>query len=158
GSIEAGAKLADIDGDRVRDVVVGTSDGLLHVYSMGTGLPVEAPGFPVSTRLVDGLNDQLTTEPTVPSYLAATVYARGGIDKSIAREAIASSPAIADVNGDGENEIAFTTWAGTIHLVDATGAPMPGWPKRLPLVPSCPLDPSRPAPGACMDATHVFAR
>ena len=160
-SIEGGAKLADIDGDHVRDVVVGTSDGLLHVLTLRSGLPVEAPGFPFATLPIDGLNAALSSEPTVPSYLAATAYTKGGnggVDPAIAREAIVSAPAVADVDGDGADEIAFSTFSGTVYLVDSKGAAVPGWPQRLPLVPSCPLDPSASRPSVCADALHSWAR
>ena len=159
GSIEASPKLADIDGDGVRDIVVAASDGLVHVFTSKSGLPVEVAGFPARTLPIDGLNEQLTTEPTVPGYTAAPAYTSGAIDKAIAREALVSAPAIADVSGDGANEIVFTSLAGTIYVVDAKGESLTGWPKRLPLVPSCLLDPSKPpASGACMDAAHGVAR
>ena len=76
----------------------------------------------------------------------------------MAREAIVSAPAVGDLDGDGKVEIVFATWTGTIYAIDAKGQDLPGWPKRLPLVPSCSLDPSKPSPKGCMDAQHDFAR
>jgi hypothetical protein len=161
-SIESSPKLADIDGDGIRDLVVGASDGKLHVFSVKSGSPVEIPGFPYATDLLDGLNPNLTSEPSVPSYLGAPAYTNGGkgggIDPSIAREAIVATPAIADVNGDGLPEIVVSTWPGTIHVIGHDGKPLAGWPKRLPLIPSCPLDPSKPRPMTCMDTAHHWAR
>ena len=72
-SAEEGAKLADIDGDGVRDIVFGATDGTLHVYSMKTGVPAEVTGFPVRTALIDGLNPAIT-DPNVPSYSTAPGY------------------------------------------------------------------------------------
>jgi len=162
-SIETSPKLADIDGDGVRDVVAAASDGSVHVFSMKTGVPVEVPGFPFRTNVIDGLNATLgTSEPSVPSYLTAPAYANGakagGIDPGIAREAIIGSPAVGDLNGDKKNEIVVSTWSGTVYVVGADGQPLAGWPKRLPLVPSCPLDPDKPKPVVCMDTHHGWAR
>jgi MYXO-CTERM domain-containing protein len=71
-----------------------------------------------------------------------------------------ATPAVGDVNGDGKPEIVVSTWQGTIHVIGANGTELPGWPKRLPLVPSCPLD--VPSPTAtttpCMDTGHFWSR
>jgi MYXO-CTERM domain-containing protein len=160
-SAEASPKLADIDGDGVRDIVVGDSAGKMHVYSVRTGSPVEVAGFPYLTKPIDGLNKELTSEPSVPSYSAAPVFQAGGaqgIDPAIARESIMQAPAVADIDGDGKAEIIFTTWAGTIYVLNGKGQDLPGWPKRLPLIPSCPHDPNKPAPDRCMDLKHGYAR
>src|SRR5688572_5770145 len=96
-SIEGSAKLADIDGDGVRDIVQPDTSGRLHVFTMKSGLPVEVPGFPYTTRVIDGLNKDLTSEPTVPSYLAGTAYktgASGGVDPLLARETLMQAPAV----------------------------------------------------------------
>jgi hypothetical protein len=158
---EGNAKLADIDGDGVSDIIFGATDGTVHVYTMATGVPTEAAGFPVRTALIDGLNPALT-DPAVPSYLSAPGYQKntpGAIDPDVARETIGSAPAIGDLDGDGKPEIVVSTWDGTIYVWDHTGNLLPGWPVRLPLVPSCPLDPSAPKPsGDCMDLHHAISR
>ncbi len=160
-SIEASAKLADIDGDGVRDIIVGDSSGKMHVFTMQAGTPREVQGFPYLTRIIDGLAKDLTSEPTVPSYLSAPAYtagAQGGVDPTLARETIMQAPAVVDLDGDGKAEIVFATWPGTIYAINAKGQDLPGWPKRLPLVPSCPHDPAKPKPARCMDGKHGYAR
>jgi hypothetical protein len=154
-------KLADIDGDGIRDIVVAASDGSVHVFSLRSGVPAEVAGFPVHTNPMDGLNPNVN-DPSVPSYLGAPAYsngsAGGGIDPASARETLVSSVAVGDLDGDMKNEIVFSSWMGTVYVVDSTGKPVAGWPKRLPLVPSCPLDPAKPQPPVCMDPNHQWAR
>ncbi|MBX3200033.1 MAG: VCBS repeat-containing protein [Labilithrix sp.] len=159
-SAEASPKLADIDGDGVRDIVAPDSSGKVHVFSMKTGMPAELPGFPYLTRPIDGLAKDLG-EPTVPSYLAAPAYAagaQGGVDPEVARESLMAAPAVADIDGDGKPEIVFTSWPGSIYVINGAGQDLPGWPKRLPLVPSCPHDPKAPQPETCMDLKRGYAR
>ncbi|HEX3343944.1 MAG TPA: FG-GAP-like repeat-containing protein, partial [Polyangiaceae bacterium] len=162
-SVETSPKLADIDGDGVRDIVVSGSDGSVHVFSLKSGVPVEVSGFPFHTNQLDGLNPNLTSEPTVPSYITAPAYAsgaNGGIDPAIARETIVGTPAVGDIDGDGKPEIVVSSWQGTVYVVEANGKALSPWPKRLPLVPSCPLD--VPSPTAtttpCMDTGHLWSR
>lgn len=161
-SAEASPKLADIDGDGIRDLIQPDSGGTVHVWSIrGNAAPAEVAGFPYRTRRIDGLNTDLASEPTIPSYLSGSAYKagkQGGVDPDLARESIVSAPALADLDGDGKLEIVFATWAGTIYVINSKGQDLPGWPKRLPLVPSCPLDPTKPKPAACMDAQHDHAR
>jgi MYXO-CTERM domain-containing protein len=154
---ETSPKFADIDGDGIRDLVYPTSGGLVHAYRMGSSGPEEVPGFPFKTNRDDGLVDPPPSAST-PVYLSAPGYKTGGVDPDLAREAIVNAPAIADLDGDGKPEIVVTTWAGTIYVVGSDGKVKPGWPKRLPEVPSCPLDPTAMKPDVCMSEQVRIAR
>ncbi len=161
GSAESSPKLVDIDGDGIRDIVYPTSDGSIHALTMRTGSPVELPGFPYRTQVIDGLNPNLSSEPTVPSYRAAPAYQKGaanGIDPDSVRESVMSAPGVMDLDGDGKNEIVITSWPGTVYVIDSKGQDAAGWPKRMPLVPSCSPDPAKPSAGPCMDLTHGILR
>ncbi len=159
-SVETSPKLIDIDGDGVRDIVAGASDGSMHVFSLKSGSPVELPGFPYHTAVIDGLNPNLGSEPTIPSYLNAPAYKGGGVSPAIARESIVGSPAVGDVNSDGKNDIVFSTWQGSVYAVGSNGQALPGWPKRLPIIPSCPQPqtPSMSSTPPCMDTGHKWSR
>ncbi len=160
-SVEPSPKLADIDGDGIRDVVAAASDGRVHVFTMKGGTPAELPGFPFRTDIIDGLNPNVS-DPTVPSYLSAPAYMHGGgIDPDIARESIVAAPAIGDVDGDGKDDLVVASWQGKVYVVGHDGQALPGWPQRLRRIPSCTLPQN---PGAtdlahpCMDAGHKWAR
>jgi hypothetical protein len=155
---EASPKLADLDGDGVRDIVSAASDGAVHVYKITAKGPVDLPGFPYRASRIDGL-DSAATDPAIPSYLQAPAYSKpDGVSPDLAREAFIPSPAIGDLDGDGKKEIVLATWPGTIFVVNSDGTARKPFPKTLPRIPSCPLDPTAPSVGTCMDVPHRFAR
>jgi hypothetical protein len=154
---ESSPKMADIDGDGVRDLVYPTGGGVLNVLRVGPNGPEPLPGFPFKAGRVDSLS----TTPALPSiqtHLTAPGFASGAVDPDIAREAFTEAPAIADLDGDGKPEIVVSTWTGTIYVVESDGSLRKGWPKRLPEVPSCPLDKDPDPKVPCMGASSLIAR
>lgn len=154
---EGSPKMADVDGDGVRDLIYPTSGGDLHVWRLAPGGPEELAGFPFHTDRVVGLAEA-PRAPGAPVYLAAPAYASGAIPPDLGREAIVSSPAVEDLDGDGSVEIVISTWPGTLYVIGRDGALKPGWPRRLPDVPSCPLDPAAPPITPCMSTESRIAR
>jgi MYXO-CTERM domain-containing protein len=154
---EGNPKMADIDGDGVSELIYPTGGGRLHVFKITANGPVELPGFPFKTNVEDGLVSPAPTKST-PVYLTAPAYATGAVDPKIAGEPMVNAPAIADLDGDGKPEIVVSTYAGTIHVIGSDGQAKPGWPKRLPEVPSCSLDPAVPAVQPCMSEATRIAR
>ncbi|WP_437630820.1 FG-GAP-like repeat-containing protein [Sorangium sp. So ce854] len=152
---EGSPKMADIDGDGVRELIYPTAGGELHVLKMTSKGPTPLPGFPFLTRLTDGVADPAPS-PTAPTYRRAPAY--GEVDWALGREPILGAPAIADLDGDGAQEIAISTWSGTVYVVSANGEVRRGWPVRLPEVPSCPRDAPAPADAPCMSERARIAR
>jgi MYXO-CTERM domain-containing protein len=154
---EGSPKMADLDGDGVKELLYSTMGGVLHVFKLGSNGPTEMAGFPFVANPEDGLLSPVPT-PSTPSYLGAPAYTNGGVDPKLGGEPFVSSPAIGDVDGDGKLEIVLSTWSGTIYVIDTAGKIKPGWPQRLPLVPSCNLDPTQPRVAPCMDTQAILAR
>lgn len=154
---EASPKMADIDGDGVRDLVYPTGGGLVHVLRVTANGPEELEGFPFRANRIDGLASPAPTA-TVPVYLAAPGYAPGAVDPDLGLEPFESAPAVADIDGDGAPEIVAASFAGTVYVIDAAGQHREGWPRRLPEIPSCPLDPTVVPPDPCMNEEVRIAR
>ena len=102
--------LADLDGDGMTWIVVGDDAGFLHVLDIGGQ---ERPGFPVRTA---GSGPGPT--PT-PQSAGGNVYS------------IEASPAVADLDQDGRQEIAVGSWDGQMYLWNDAGQLLPGWPVRV---------------------------
>ncbi len=154
---ENSPKLVDIDGDGVRDIVYPTAGGALHVYKMTASGPAELPGFPAYSYPEDGLLSPAPTAST-PVYQSEAAYQSGAIDPKLGREPFVTAPAIDDIDGDGKPEIVVSTWAGSIYVFGSDGKIKPGWPVRLPLVPSCTLDVTKTPTQPCMSTTTRIAR
>jgi len=155
---ESSPKMADIDGDGVRELLYATSGGELHVLRLTPDGPEPLPGFPFLANRVDGMRSPPPSD-SVPIYLDAPGYASGAVEPDEAREALtASAPAIADLDGDGSVEIVVTSFAGTVYVVQNDGQIRDGWPLRLPEVPSCSLDADNPSTGTCMSVATQYAR
>lgn len=156
-SLESSPKLADLNGDGLRDLVVLSSGGLVMAFTLTKVGPVPLPGFPFQTNLIDGL--AAGNPPEIPSYVGAPAYASAAVSLDGAHEGFINAPAIADLDGDGIQEIVATSFTGSIYVVEADGSSRPGFPKNLPRVPSCPTNGMPPAPDvSCMDVANRIAR
>jgi hypothetical protein len=100
----ASPALADLDGDNRAELIVGTSDGVIHAYKPNGK---EARGWPVR-------GDRL---PVRLSRRAAA----SGIVNADARGAFLASPAVGDLDRDGVPEVVAADYEGRVYVWSATG-------------------------------------
>jgi WD40 repeat protein len=100
--------LASIDGETW--ILFGDDAGNLHAIDTSGR---QREGFPVRTL---GVVSGPTPTPHPPG---------GNI------HSIEASPALADLDGDGQVEIAVGSWDGRMYIWDDTGQPLPGWPIQV---------------------------
>ncbi|HZR84594.1 MAG TPA: FG-GAP-like repeat-containing protein [Candidatus Binatia bacterium] len=103
--INSSPAVADLDGDRAPDVVVG----------FGSSFDVQHHG---GIRAF-GRNGTLLWKRSTRDF-----------DGDGWRDAVFSTPAIGDVDGDGKPEVAYASWDGRVYLVrGADGTNVPQWPR-----------------------------
>ena len=123
-SVESSPQLVDINGDGLDDVVFITSDGAVNI----TNAQLQPlPGWPVWVPLLDEF------DPDHPdNHLEQAAYASGALAGG-QRHTVIATPAIGDLDGDGQLEIVVATLNGEIHVWHADGSPATGWPFVLDL-------------------------
>jgi hypothetical protein len=113
GDGAAAPRFADLDNDGVDELIVATSNGLIHAYKSTGG---EVPGWPVHTSDMDlnyGAPGYQSGQITTPVY-----------------SAILRSPAVGDINRDGDLEVVAGDFQGRLWAWDHDGNVMPGFPVR----------------------------
>ena len=128
-SVISSPVLANIDSDSALEIIIGTTDGKLYAYngngSIVSGFPVVADDGIVATPAVidldkDGRNDIVV--PAVDGKLYAWSGSGGllpGFPEKISKTGnprVESSPAVGDVDGDGNIEIAFGADDGRVYF------------------------------------------
>ena len=139
GSMEGSPVLSDLTGDGRVEIVIGTSDGLIHAVD-GDG--EHLLGWPVMTELLEEVDPE-ADDP----HLDSEAFLSGAVSEH-AGGAVLSSPAVDDLDGDGELEIVVTSLRGYLHVFDRHGSARDGFPQGVdPLL----SDPASTSPSRVVD-------
>ncbi|NOX89480.1 MAG: S8 family serine peptidase [Calditrichaeota bacterium] len=125
--INLGGALADFNGDKKPDIVIGTFDYSLHIItSQGDSLenfPVALPSRLIANPLVGKEKDSLFIIVSTLDNKVIKINKKGVIEFEYnAGESVIGSPAIVDLNQDGDLEIIFVTQSGKLYVLNSSGS------------------------------------
>ncbi|MCD6180925.1 MAG: S8 family serine peptidase [Candidatus Cloacimonetes bacterium] len=135
----ASPAVADLDGDGNKEILCNTMTGQLHAVSSATATDIT--GFPVALGagawkgpIVDNMDAD-----DEPEIVIANLFGKMMIfnhDASLAMEhqvtgQIKGSPVTYDFDGNGTKDIAFTTMAGDLQVIDTAGNNLPNFPVNI---------------------------
>jgi hypothetical protein len=127
---ESSPKLTDLNVDGQEEIVIATSDGLVHAITKdGT----ELPGFPVSLRAYDSLNTSTCGQSPAKCHRASAAYQPGaiaGVDPDNVRTSVLATVAVGDLNGDRApcRDVVVASLDGFAFAFDCNGVSLPGFP------------------------------
>jgi hypothetical protein len=129
--IYSGVAIADLDGDEVPDIVVGTNDGAYALTSWGSELWSFGSGYDL--RSAPSVADLDGSGPKV--FLGSyrdTLYVLNADGSEYTRIGaggdVLGSTAFADLDGDGILEFFFGSSNGDLHVYTHEFAPLADWP------------------------------
>ena len=131
-SVEASPRAGDVDGDGQVDLVIATSGGWVHVLDGRTGQNLD--GWPVGTPLLEEV------DPAAEAGHADSTSHLALAGRLQAREGLVATPALADLDGDGTDDVVVATMRGSVLAWGAGGRLLPGFPVRV--------DPALSGPGS----------
>lgn len=122
---EASLRLADLDGDNRKEIILATTDGTLSVLR-GDGTPFESlHGRPTFwPGILDLADIGSTTRPR--NLLEASAIKTGSVEPP--RTPVVATPAVGDLDRDGRPEIVAAAMNGNVYVFEADGLPRPGFP------------------------------
>jgi subtilisin family serine protease len=140
GAMLAPGAVADLNGDGQMEIIAGTLTGKLHAINSTNGLSIA--GFPVDlstgTRnqpAIANLDSDTQPEILIPTYSNGQLYAinhDGSVLwlKNIGSQ-IKGGAVVADMNGDGTQEVVIVTYAGDVYMTNSSGVSLPGFPVNV---------------------------
>jgi len=131
-SAESSPVFVNMDGDNDEELVIFTSDGMLHVFQQDGS---EMTGFPVPVEnrrpMIAGSAGNVRGSCAFRIDKTGCIAKIGRIDPSIARQTAMMPLSAGDLDGDGDIEIVISTWDGGIFVFEHDGTVRPGWPKTI---------------------------
>ena len=131
--------IVDLEDDGSKEIIFGDHTGLIHVMQ-SNGSPV-APfpidtgatiGVAVAVGFVDGDNNEDIVIGNNAGHVIVYDIAGNVIFDYAAGGNIKSNPMIADVDGNGTNEVIVCTFpVGTVHILNSDGTLFPNFPAAL---------------------------
>jgi len=140
GAMLATGAVADLNNDNNLEIVVATLTGNLHAINSATGTSLA--GFPVALGgasrnhpTIANLDGDANPEILIPTYSNSQLFAinhDGSIlfQKNIGQQ-VKSGAVVADVNGDGSQEIILIAYGGDIFITNSAGINLPGYPINI---------------------------
>ena len=121
---ESSPKLADLDGDRRDELIVGDAGGYVHAF---TAEGKELAGWPAHASLLphlDGAGRKGASHATAPAF------ASGRVGKTVYSPVVATV-AIGDVDGDGKLDVVAADWHGAVFAFHGDGSTLAGFPVAI---------------------------
>lgn len=139
GSFFASPKLADINGDGKKEIIIGSINKNLYVYKSNgeilNGFPIQTSGIIRSTAAIDIQKDG--SRAIVFGSDDGNIYAVDQNGDSLAGFPfstgfpIKTSPVISDINNDGVKEIIVFSGDGSVYVLNYKAELFNGFPKRI---------------------------
>lgn len=121
---ESSPKIVDLTGDGKRVIVLADSSGFVHAYKADGS---ELPGWPVKTEKLPLLDPQGHQNA---GHAGAPAFTQHGVS-SDRNAAVAASPGVGDIDGDGKPEVVVATWQGYVWAYHTDGSVVSGYPVEL---------------------------
>lgn len=143
--------LSDLDGDGTMEIILGTRTGQAFVYkgdgTVYPGWPIQMDRYVGASASAGDVNNDGVMDVVMESRNLLYVWNKNGqilpgfpfaiLDSTVGSNSY-SAPVLADLTGDGKQEIIFcshsdvTNAGGIIYAVKYDGTNLPGFPKTVP--------------------------
>lgn len=122
---EASLRLADLDGDNRKEIILATTDGKVSVLRED-GSPLESlHGRPTLWPVLLDPAEKIPAS-SARNLLDAPAFKAGFMEPP--RTPVVATPAVGDLDRDGLLEIVVAAMSGRVFVFEADGSPRPGFP------------------------------